>query len=312
MNINQANQKQTPPSITSASPTLKKKTPWLLISLVVLLLSATGVLGYKYYQVKQQLDNQRPDRVEFSREIRKEIASKKWQSPSGQKHITYKYTPEFDEYQLHFINKDKELNIGQMNEPVADLEVTWSPDESYVVVSNTGYLTRMFCVTNALDCRGEEVFYVLGGVVPVFWSDNQNVYIRYNDMGNDIISRFTFSSDNIYPQELVLYKKPSNPFFGYKPVSISPNSRYLVMEQLYEGPPQLAIMNIQTGKIIGVRDNDKLYILGSKPNYTWNGNILTFKGGLTSNGSWLELADETHSIDDTLLQSYTIDASTIF
>jgi len=46
---------QTPPT-----PTLKTKKPWLLISLVVFLLSATGVLGYKYYQVKQQLNNQPP------------------------------------------------------------------------------------------------------------------------------------------------------------------------------------------------------------------------------------------------------------
>lgn len=306
MDTNQLNQTPTQPS----TPETKK--PWLLISIVVLLLSATGALGYKYYQVKQQLDHQQSDRVEISRETRKEIANKKWQSPSGQKHIAYKYSAEFDEYRLHLFNKEKELNIGQMNEPVSDLEVTWSPDESYVVVSNTDYLTRIFCVKNVPDCTGEEVFYVLGGIVPVFWSDNQNVYIRYSDMGNDIISKFTFSSDNIYPQELVLYKKPSDAFFAYKPVSISPNSKYLVMEQRYEGPPQLAIMNIQTGKIIGVRDNDELYILGSKPDYTWNGNILTFTGGLTINSSWLELADETHSIDDTLLQSHTIDASTIF
>ncbi len=44
---------------TQAPPTIpKNKTPWLLISLVVFLFSATGVLGYKYYEVKQQLDKQ--------------------------------------------------------------------------------------------------------------------------------------------------------------------------------------------------------------------------------------------------------------
>ncbi|MFH1280624.1 MAG: hypothetical protein ABII08_03385 [Candidatus Beckwithbacteria bacterium] len=48
----------TPPDTQTPPPTLKKKKPWLLISLVVLLLSATGVLGYKYYEVKQQLNKQ--------------------------------------------------------------------------------------------------------------------------------------------------------------------------------------------------------------------------------------------------------------
>ncbi|MEA3355524.1 MAG: hypothetical protein U9Q63_03515 [Patescibacteria group bacterium] len=48
----------TPP--TTQAPleeTPKKKKTWLLIFLVVLLLSATGVLGYKYYELKQQLEN---------------------------------------------------------------------------------------------------------------------------------------------------------------------------------------------------------------------------------------------------------------
>ena len=49
------------PSPTVQAPiqsTPEKRIPWLLISIIVLLLSAIGVLGYKYYQVKQQLDNQ--------------------------------------------------------------------------------------------------------------------------------------------------------------------------------------------------------------------------------------------------------------
>jgi len=48
----------TPPTTQTPPPTPKTKKPYLLISLVILLLSATGVLGYKYYQVKQQLDSQ--------------------------------------------------------------------------------------------------------------------------------------------------------------------------------------------------------------------------------------------------------------
>lgn len=38
--------------------TLKKKKPWLLITLVVLLLGTTGTFAYKYYQLKQQVDDQ--------------------------------------------------------------------------------------------------------------------------------------------------------------------------------------------------------------------------------------------------------------
>lgn len=51
------------PPVTQTRPepmAPKKKAPLLLISFIVLLLSVTGVLGYKYYEVKQQLDNQQP------------------------------------------------------------------------------------------------------------------------------------------------------------------------------------------------------------------------------------------------------------
>ena len=71
MNTTQTSQSQTPttpslqpintPSFTQTpvqSPTPTTKKPWLLISLVVLLLSVTSVLGYKYYELKQQVDNQ--------------------------------------------------------------------------------------------------------------------------------------------------------------------------------------------------------------------------------------------------------------
>lgn len=72
MNTNQPNQSQTPtapkqqltnpspPTQAPPQPTSKKKTLWLLISIIVLLLSATGILGYKYYEVTQQLENQQP------------------------------------------------------------------------------------------------------------------------------------------------------------------------------------------------------------------------------------------------------------
>jgi len=66
METNQTNQNPTPippstqPENTppTQTPPPKTKKPYLLISLVVLLLGATGTFAYKYYQVKQQLDNQ--------------------------------------------------------------------------------------------------------------------------------------------------------------------------------------------------------------------------------------------------------------
>lgn len=52
-------QNNTPPTTqTPPQPKPKKKTPWILISIVVFLLGAIGVLGYKFYQAKQKLDNQ--------------------------------------------------------------------------------------------------------------------------------------------------------------------------------------------------------------------------------------------------------------
>jgi len=65
MNANQPNQPQASqtqsintPNFTQnpvEPPTPKKKTPWLLISIIVLLLSAIGVLGYKYYELQQKV-----------------------------------------------------------------------------------------------------------------------------------------------------------------------------------------------------------------------------------------------------------------
>ncbi|MBT4349174.1 hypothetical protein HOD19_00115 [bacterium] len=69
MNTNQSNQTLTPTTpnqetINTSSFTQtpvqpeppKKKAPWLLISIIVLLLSATGVLGYKYYELQQKVE----------------------------------------------------------------------------------------------------------------------------------------------------------------------------------------------------------------------------------------------------------------
>jgi hypothetical protein len=62
------NQTQSTPTSQSTNPTPTISTPskqahktkktWLLISLIVLLLSSTGGLGYKYYEAQQQLDKQ--------------------------------------------------------------------------------------------------------------------------------------------------------------------------------------------------------------------------------------------------------------
>jgi len=48
-------------ALTSQQPTVSKKiTNWLLVGLVVLLLGSTGVFAYKYYELKQQINNQQP------------------------------------------------------------------------------------------------------------------------------------------------------------------------------------------------------------------------------------------------------------
>ncbi|MBU1200788.1 hypothetical protein KJ953_04660 [Patescibacteria group bacterium] len=60
---------QTPPQ----QPTSPKKKPWTLISLVVLLISVTGVLGYKSYQVKQPLENQQPTPLPSSGAVNRDV-----------------------------------------------------------------------------------------------------------------------------------------------------------------------------------------------------------------------------------------------
>jgi len=284
------------------------------ILLIVILAGVTLFLACQNSQLRRQLQPKptplHKSSVEVSQETRKETADKKWQSPSGEKYITYEYSSDFDEYRLHLFDGQEEQNVGRQNEPVGELEITWSPDEKHVVVSNTDDLTRIFCVeADNQECNGKVVFYVLGGVVSVLWTDNQTAYVRYGIRGNDVVSKLSFSPETIYPKEQIIYEEPWNTFFAYRPVSISPNNTYLVMERCYEGSPVLAIMNTQTGKIIEPRKNDELYVLGSSPNYNWNGNLLTFTGGLTTDGYWLELADETHSIDDSLLEEITLDVS---
>ena len=300
-----------PPKERNQRPLIKIAAVFLILSFVV----SAVILAFQNNRLRRQLQpepSQLPiSSVQVFQETRKEISDKKWLSPSGKKYITYIYSSYFDEFGLHLFNEDRELNIGRKNEPVANLEVTWSPDETYAAISNSNDLTRIFCVnTDNQECTGEVVFYVLGGA-SLYWSDNQTVYISFTYNGNNVISKLAFPSDTIYPKEHIIYEKPWNAFFAYRPVSISPNNFYLVMESRYEGPPVLAIMNTQTGKIIEPRKNGELYVLGSKPNYTWNGNLLTFTGGLTVNSSWLELADETHTIDDNLLEEINIDVSVL-
>ena len=69
MKTNQPNQLQTPttsniqptnPQPAPQTPLLasEKKKPWILIAIIIFLLSVTGVLGYKYYELKQQAYNE--------------------------------------------------------------------------------------------------------------------------------------------------------------------------------------------------------------------------------------------------------------
>lgn len=58
--ISQTNQESTPPVVKEPQQNFPKKNKrWLLISLVILILGATGVFAFKYYKEKQQLDNQK-------------------------------------------------------------------------------------------------------------------------------------------------------------------------------------------------------------------------------------------------------------
>jgi len=64
MEINQPTQNLAPltpntqPINTPPPPTPEKKKAWLVVALALLILGATGVLGYKYYKAKQQPDDQ--------------------------------------------------------------------------------------------------------------------------------------------------------------------------------------------------------------------------------------------------------------
>jgi len=55
-----ANVLPTTETLDLQQPTANKKTPkWLVVGLIILLLGATSVFAYKYYKVKQRLDNQK-------------------------------------------------------------------------------------------------------------------------------------------------------------------------------------------------------------------------------------------------------------
>ena len=55
-NVPPANEEPTSQRLTVG----KKYVNWLLIGLVILLLGGTGVFAFKYYELKQQIDNQQP------------------------------------------------------------------------------------------------------------------------------------------------------------------------------------------------------------------------------------------------------------
>lgn len=277
---------------------------------IIVTLSVNFVLAYRNQSLRKELETTKHSFKQINPNVLKhkeKLASKKWVSPSGEKYISYEYSKTFDEYQLHLFAGEEEKNIGRQNEPLNNLKVTWSPDEKYVVVSSTDDLTRIFCV-NQKDskCDGELVFYLIGGA-SIFWSNQQNAYLSYyRHKGNNIISKLTFSVNSIYPEEKILYKEPWDSLNAYRPVSISPEGKYLVLEQSYEGPATLAIMNTLNHEITQPRKNNELYVVGPNPDYKWNENTLIFKGGVTEDGSWIHLTNENHEFDDNLLKEISL------
>lgn len=289
---------------------------WLTVGLaliVVLLLGTNTLFAYQNYQLRQRFKAQPIPLHENSQEGIGEVASKKWYSPSQKKYITYKYSKDFGEYGLILYNGEKEQNIGRTNEPVNDLEISWSPDETKVVVSYTDDLTRIYCADEKdPQCSGELLFVVYGGS-SIYWSDNQTGYFVYRKGPNDVVSKLSFSTTSLYPEEKILYEQKKSAFFAYQPTSVSPNGLYLVMELHYEGPPTLAVMNTQTGKIVRAKSGEELYVLSSVPNYTWDKTELTFRGGLTEKGSWLKFTDEaTHEFTEESFENITVDVAQFF
>lgn len=131
-------QNQTPPpanassetQITPELPALKKKTPWLLLVLFILLFSVIGVMGYKYYEVKQQLDNQQPSVPSLSPQVvtgsptpmssltTEPNPTADWETYINEEYgFEFKYPPLFDtqatKKQLTDYNKTQEKESGR-------------------------------------------------------------------------------------------------------------------------------------------------------------------------------------------------------
>ena len=183
----------------------------------------------------------------------------------------YEQSETFNDYHLILSINEKKHNIGSSNEPLFGLEISWSPDETFLVVK--GGMLRIFQIKNENNTKSVNlVFYRLTEVSAIYWSDEMTAYLSSVELRNDIISRLDFDPDSETFSETIYYKEKESGLFAYVPASISPNERYLVLEYRYEGPPQLEFMDTTTGKI-SRGDN---YKLGKDPNYTWNGNVFLY------------------------------------
>jgi len=237
----------------------------------------------------------------------KQLAEQVWESPTQTQKLYYEYSPDFGDYRLILSVDGKESNIGRSNEPLYSLTVSWSPDELFMVVS--GDILRVFQVERGqrttislVFCRFSE------GVSPIYWSDSFTAYLSSTELGKDIVSRLNFKPNSEPATETIFYKKEWSGLFAYIPVSISPNGKYLVMEFRYEGAPQLYFMDTSTGKI----KQGENFFLGEKPDYSWNGNLLTFRGAKTLGDSMSDSFNSEGNIKEEFISTHTINVSTLF
>lgn len=277
-------------NITSDLPKAKNRKPlvYLLFVLVMIIFSIGGFyLGrYSNRTLKQTTtDGLKQDDVTAQLKIEPIV------SPSG----TYKLS--FINGQKFFFDGSREWKFGKYtDQDFIKPEIVWSPDETWMTIK---YSSLDYLVNTIYRLPGADVVFESIGQLSIYWSDSDTAYISYQPrLPIHKISKFVFSKESNNPEETVIYEEDrANARYAYVPAAISPDGKYLILEQRYEFGPTLWVLNTVTKKVKSLSTSEEVYAIGNNPNYRWSGNTVTFMGGLTEKGIANEKLFKDVSVD---------------
>ena len=264
-------------NITSVPPKAKNKKP-LVYVLFVPAVIFFGIGGFYFGRYSNRTlkqtttDGLKQDNVTAQLDIEPIV------SPSG----IYKLS--FIDGQKFFSDGARERKFGQYTDlNFIKPEIVWSPDETWMTIE----LSSLDSVVNKIyHLPGLDVVFESIGPLSIYWSDSDTAYISYEPrFPIHKISKFIFSKESNSLEETVVYEEnKANDRYAYVPAAISPDGKYLILEQRYESHPILWVLNTVTKQINSLSISEEVYAIGNKPNYRWSGNTITFIGGLTEKG----------------------------